>query len=207
MKKIDLLHTTILIVAILCGYSALQTLLSILNLAAYLSDIYYARSASPAVPLLFQGGILTIACIVLIRNSKRIATYLARNDPQEYEEFPEGGDTSAMDTPIVLDKNPDDPEWQLDRQSILFVFFIGLGLYTLIQYIPSLLNAVIDQFKEKVSGAMRLIQPDRRDNRDFLLLYLLRITIGALLIYAAPNLTNYIEKTIATRLRGGPKTS
>ena len=82
--------------------------------------------------------------------------------------------------------------------------FIGLGLYTLIQYIPLLLNQLISQFRDKVGeGALNLTKPPER---DYLILYLIRVTAGAVLIYAAPALTNYIEKVLSTRLQSESKT-
>jgi hypothetical protein len=208
MKKIDLLHTTILIVAILCGYSALRQLLGILNASVfYYSDVFSTTAGGVVVPTLIQVALYSIACIILVRNSKRIATYLLGNDRPEYEEFLEAGDADSTNIPPGQGEKPDNLKWQLDRQSILFVFFIGLGLYTLIEYVPGLLNSIIADFKDKVNGALRLIQPGRRDYRDYLILDLLHVTIGALLIYAAPTLTNFIERTIAGRLNTGSKTS
>ncbi|HTR29982.1 MAG TPA: hypothetical protein VMH27_11980 [Puia sp.] len=205
MRKIDLLHTTILIVAILCGYAALRELLGVLNATFYASDIFYARSGYGAfiLPSLIEAGGYVVACIVLIRNSERIAVSMLGNSRPEYEEFLEGEEPSAAAPEMA--EEPDQLEWKLDRMTVLYVFFIGLGLYTLIEYIPDLLNSVIGQFKTEVSGALRLVQPERRNYRDYLLLDALRATIGALLIYAAPTLTNFIERTISIRLQPGSK--
>lgn len=213
MKKIDLLHTTILIVAILCGYLALQTLLGILNITIYYSDVLYNRSGETIIPTLIEAVAYTIGCIILIRNSKAIATYLLGNDRPEYEEFLENGESEtpgeafadpvASKTTTVEDSH--NLEWHLDRRGILFALFIGLGLYTFIQYIPLLLNQIISDFKDKVGeGALALTKPP---GRDYLILYLLRILAGTILIYAAPALTNYIEKTLSTRLQSEQKTT
>jgi|GEM_PF-995010 hypothetical protein len=210
MKKIDLLHTTVLIVAILCGYSALQTLLGILNFTVYYTESLYDRSGAAILPTFLQAAAYAIACIILVRNSKRIATSLLGNDRPEYEEFLEGDETGstheASPAPAPsTDENPDDLQWHLDRKTVLFSLFIGLGLYTLIQYIPLVLNQLISQFKDKVGeGALNLARPAQR---DYLVLYLIRLTAGAVLIYAAPALTNYIEKTLSTRLQSESKTT
>jgi hypothetical protein len=213
MKKIDLLHTTVLIVAILCGYSALQELLSILNVSFYYSDVFVSAGRTTIMPALFQTALYTIACIILVRNSKRIATYLLGNERPEFDEFLEdetaasaGAPASpAPQTQTSEAEYPDNLEWHLNRRNILFALFIGLGMYTLIQYIPALLNDLVSLFKGEVgSGALDLVRPRQRDHP---ILDLLHLTIGALLIYAAPTLTNYIEKTIAIRLLNDPKSS
>lgn len=207
MKKIDLLHTTVLIVAILCGYSALQELLSIFNVSFYYSSVFASAGGSTIMPALFQAALYTIACIVLVRNSKRIATYLLGNERPEFDEFLED-ETAVADphpTQTTEAENPDNLEWHLNRRNILFALFIGLGMYTLIQYIPALLNDLVSLFKGEVgSGALDLVRPRQRDHP---ILDLLHLTFGALLIYAAPTLTNYIEKTIAIRLLNDPKSS
>ncbi|HEV3411767.1 MAG TPA: hypothetical protein VG101_04770 [Puia sp.] len=62
MKKFDLLHTTVLIIAILCGYSALLAALAMLNTSFYISDIFYARSGvgTALLPAFVQAGIYAV---------------------------------------------------------------------------------------------------------------------------------------------------
>jgi hypothetical protein len=209
MKKIDLLHTTVLIIAILCGYSALQQLLTLLSASFYISDIFVSTSGMGTVVsvALLQAALDTIACILLVRNGRRIATYLLRNDyphvlPELTDPASSAGEAAGAGSSAT--KNPDALEWHFDRRDLLFVLFIGIGLYTSILHIPVLLKELIDLFRHQV----------RRDSmgfakalgKDDVLLNLLRVTIGALLIYAAPTLTNFIERTIAPRLDSGSKT-
>src|SRR5580700_2417656 len=134
MKKIDLLHTTVLIVAILCGYLALQTFLGILNFTVYYSESLFDRSGAAILPTFIQAAAYTIACIILARNSKRIATALLGNDRPEYEEFLEDGEGEATgeSTPAhgvagpaaTTVENPDNLQWHLDRRAVLFSLFI-----------------------------------------------------------------------------------
>jgi hypothetical protein len=118
-----------------------------------------------------------IASLVLIRNGRRLAELILKNEP-------EGSWEEAS-------------YWDLDRRNVIFVVFIGTGLYTLVADIPGLLVHLYQLFAEKVAPAL-LRTPDV--NRTTLATDLLRITIGTFLIYAAPNLTNFIEKMIAVRL-------
>jgi hypothetical protein len=197
MKKIDLLHTTILIVAILCGYSALQSIFYILAVLSdvdpyrlrptdYASlDIHLFLSGGNLLPTIVQVALFSAACIILIRNGKKYAAAILH-----------------WAGPAVDDENS--VEVHLDRYNILFALFIGIGLYTLIQALPNALYHSFQQFAYKISNDLyKTLTPEK----DHLIMEWLRVTIGALLIYAAPSLTNYIDKTIAVRLDSGSQSS
>jgi len=184
MKKFDLVHTTILIVAILCGYSALRMVLDMLTGLLYITSIYGPSPFTFISVSLIQAAVFSIACFILIRNGRAYATALLRIDPVE-----ESSEDDAV-------------EWQLDQRNILFVLFIGLGLYSLIQAIPPVLTQAYSLFKDKISTDFT-----KTPARDSIAIDLLRIVIGALLIYAAPTLTNFIDKTIAIRLDSGSQSS
>src|SRR5215469_5631411 len=106
MKKIDLLHTTVLIVAILCGYSAIVQIIAFLNSIIYVPEMYYIRSGegfAAILPILIRLAGYSAACIILVRNRKRIATYILGNDRPEFEEFADA-------------EQPEKLEFRLDRQ-------------------------------------------------------------------------------------------
>lgn len=174
MKKIDLIHTAILIVAILAGYMAIQSIISALSFITFyhgdrLSDQLAYLSIACLGPV--------IVCLVLIRNGRRLAELMLKDEP-------EGSWEQAS-------------YWDLDRRNIIFVLFIGIGLYIMIQAIPNLLIDLYQLFAEKVSPVLLRTM---NVNKDTLVIELLRITIGTFLIYASPTLTNFIESTIAVRL-------
>jgi hypothetical protein len=197
MKKIDLVHTTILIVAVLCGYSALQSIFYILGVLSdvdlyrqrptdYASlDIHLFLSGGNLLPTIIQVALFSAACIILIRNGKKYAAaILQRAEPGAADENSVGV--------------------HLDRYNIIFALFIGLGLYTLIQALPNALYHSFQQFAYKISNDLyKTLTP----LKDHLIMEWLRVVIGALLIYAAPSLTNYIEKKIAVRLDSGSQSS
>jgi hypothetical protein len=128
MKKFDLVHTAILIVAILCGYAALQQLLYLISSFSYTSDLYYGKTSNIIFPNLFQAALFSIACLILIRNGKKS------------------------------------------------------DFFTL--------------FKDQVRADLLKRPP----YRDYLAIDLLRATVGAILLYAAAPLTNFIVHKIAVRL-------
>ena len=182
MKKFDLVHSTILIVAILCGYSALRLVLEMLSTLFYITGTYGPSPFTFLSISLIQAALFFIACIILIRNGRAYTTALLRIGSAEQP------------------SEDDAVEWQLDRRNILFVLFIGLGLYTLIQAIPPVVTQAYSLFKDKISTDFT-----KTPARDSFAVDLLRIVIAALLIYAAPSLTNFIDKTIAVRLDADQK--
>ncbi len=83
MKKIDLLHTTIRIVAVLCGYQALKQCLALINMSHDATDIFYARSGYGAamLPAVILIGIYGIVGIVLIKNGGKVSRLYAWESP------------------------------------------------------------------------------------------------------------------------------
>jgi len=183
MKKIDLIHTSILIVALLAGYEAIQNIISILSILAFLGDgPVFKRVTEQFVFTLIAVGSFTAVCIILVKNGRNYAALMLKDDPEGSWE--------------------DAPKWDLDRRNILLALFIGMGLYTLIRSTPYILNDLYVLFSDKVSSNLQ-----DRDRKNTLVIDLLNATIGSILIYAAPALTNFIDKTIAVRLENNDSRS
>jgi hypothetical protein len=82
MKKIDLVHTTILIIALLAGYAALGELISLLSLFSYATDLYYMREGfSQAVYILISFILYAVSCLVLIRKGRHYASVILKDEP------------------------------------------------------------------------------------------------------------------------------
>lgn len=179
MKKIDLVHTTILIVAILAGYSALEYIFYLLSNIASAGEFYYLRGQSwgKLTYYLVMAVLFAATAVILVRNGRKYAGAILRDEPEGSWE--------------------DAAQLQLDRSNIILVLIIGMGLYTLIQSIPYALNHLYEIFKDKVGSELL---KDENPDRGILAVEILRVTIGAFLIYAAPALTNFINKNIAVRL-------
>lgn len=181
MKKFDLIHTTVLIVAILAGYTSLQYLITAFSAGTF-SSAYSNLNRNrldEAIGFLIIAALFAVITFVLIKNGRNCANLILRYDPET--------------------KFDDAPEFDLDRGNLLFVLFIGIGLYIIIQNLPYALYNIWQLFSTKVSPA----NADAPVGGHKIAVELLEITIGALLIYAAPNLTNFIEKNIAARLNSG----
>jgi hypothetical protein len=87
-------------------------------------------------------------------------------------------------------------KFDLVHTTILIVAI--LSGYAALQYLPFAVTNLFELFSNKVSG-----HETAQGSGQVLAIELLRITIGASLVYAAPGLTNFIEKNIAARLDGG----
>ena len=177
MKKFDLIHTTVLIVAVLAGYTALQYIITAISAVTFSSTYRYPTSnrLDETIGFLVIAALFASIAFLLIRNGRKCADMILKYDPET--EF------------------DDAPEFDLDRSNLLFVLFIGLGLYVVIQALPQALYNSWLLFSTKISPA----NSDAPVSGSKIALELLQVTIGALLIYAAPNLTNFIENNIAAR--------
>jgi len=186
MKKFDLVHTTILIIAVLAGYSAMEYLFYLLSSLAYTGEAYHAtrQFSERSVYFLIMIVLYAAACVFLVKNSRKYAGLLLKDEPEGSWE--------------------DASKWQLDRSNIILVLFLGIGLYVLVHALPYAVNDLYDLFKSKVDSSMFSQDSTKRDS---LIIELLRIVVGALLVYAAPNLTQFIERTIAVRLDGNDSRS
>ncbi len=172
MKKIDLIHTTILITAILAGYSAMEYLFYLGANLVYSISPYF--SFERMFYDLLMVVLFSIACAVLVKNGRKYAGLILKDDPE-----------GSWDEAARL---------QLDRRNLLLVLFIGLGMYTLIQYLPYVLNDLFQLYRDKVSYGL---DKESNSKKTPLVIEFLRATLGAFLIYAAPALTDFIIKKTA----------
>jgi hypothetical protein len=167
MKKIDLIQTTILIIAIMLGYQAINMLIN------WLPTLFFSLSEGNYnfIFTLLLVIVLGICCMLLIKKSRAIAITILKNEPE-----------SSQD---------DFAQLQLDRDHLIFALLIGMGLYYLIWSIPNVALDLFKLYRYKVApGSFRSALPDS----DRIIVELLRITLGAFLVYAAPILTKIISK-------------
>ncbi|GGA91964.1 hypothetical protein [Puia dinghuensis] len=186
MKKADLVHLTLLIVAILSGYTAVDYLISVLSMVAYLGEPL-SQFTTRAAYLFLYAFLHACVCIALIANGRKYAAMILRDEPEGSWE--------------------DAARWDLDRRNMLFVLFIGIGLYMLIMYGAYAISDCYQLFAEKVNSNGALGLNDSRPVKPHtvnIAIDLLRLTFGAGLVYASPTLTNFIEKKIAIRLQRDP---
>lgn len=177
MKKIDLVQTTLIVIAVLNAYNALYAIIGLLagiSMASGL-DGQQALIAQFVLTVIVTGGVFLI-----IRYSRQIAAWLLKFDPE--------GDAEGS------------ARWDVDRRALIFARLIGMGLFMLIESLPNLAEDLFYAFKSKVGHNAGPFAP----KENYLLLELLKAALGALLVYAAPGLTDFIEKSIAVRLKRQP---
>ena len=183
MKKVDLVHTTIIIIALLAGYSALQQILGLLSVLGYVSDIFLSLRGpdyGTIVLYLITLAMYVIICVVLIRKGRSYAAAILKNEPEATWE--------------------DAPQVQLDRRNLIFVLLIGMGIYTIMETLPYLIRNLFELFRNK-AGADYLTAPRAKPGTPTIATELLKVTLGAFLLYVSAPITNFIEKNIAVKLK------
>jgi hypothetical protein len=182
MKKVDLVQTTILIVALLLGYSAIEAVISFLSLMGYYSEIFYASSGmhSPILSTLLIVLFLAGSCFILIKNARRYAEAILKNETE-----------AAWDVTATVD---------LDRRNLIFVLLIGMGIYTLIQALPHLLLDLFGLFQNKVSYDA---YKTKKTDSATIAIEFLKVTIGVFLIYAAPAISGFIDTKAGVKTEDG----
>lgn len=175
MKKFDLVHTTILIVALMMGYAAITQLFGILIAISYVTVSYRQEGIGGVIFYDLVAVLLfSIASIVLLKKGRAYAAMILKNEPENLLE--------------------DALQLNIDRPTLIFVLLIGMGLYTLLQAIPYLILNLYELFQNKV--AMTSFK-EGQPSRDKMIIQVLEVTVGAFLIYAAPTFTRLIENHVA----------
>ncbi len=178
MKKFDLIHTTILILAVMAAWSAVESFIHLLSNISFAGNQYYPTYEWVLYDLIASLS-FSAAAVILVKNARKYTTVLLRDEPDDTQE--------------------DALRWKPERDNVLLALLIGIGLYTLIQAIPNIVAEIIHFFRTKVSNhALLAPAPSRND----FIIWILKATIGAFLIYSAPALTAYINKKATT----GPDT-
>jgi hypothetical protein len=183
MKKFDLIHTTILIIGLLAGYSAVSYFIGFLSFLIYYggdSNLDIGPGHNFAFSFLSIGA-FTTCCLVCLNRGRKITAFILKNEPEG------------------ASGNPIDPD--LRRRSLVFALLLGIGLYSLVQSLPHVLVDAYQLFQNKVARG-RYWTPVTE--KGTLAIDLLKVTIGAFLIYAAPALSNFIDKKASLRTDGEP---
>jgi len=175
MKKIELIQTTIIMVAILAGYSALQSLMSILSMIAFSKDLNYMLEniSGTIISYLLFAVFYGIGAVILIKKYKVIASSL-------------------------MDKEDENPGFiNIDAKVIIFILLIGIGPYFLIQSVPHAISDLFFYFKKSLKSYGDSIIDSKK---DVLAVDLLRDVIGFIIIYASPSIANFINSNIAPKI-------
>jgi hypothetical protein len=130
MKRLDLVQLTIIIVGIFSGY------FFIVSLPQFLYILYYWFSEGASGGYYLQTLLVNImvsatyllAAIYCIKESKHFAQWIAKKANLE-----------------------SDINFALDKSELLFVLFIGLGIYGLITHVPLLLAIIFKQISDRNS--------------------------------------------------------
>ncbi len=135
MKKIQLIETGILAVALICGYKFFDSLISTAITTLYQFAYGYGDAWTAILQYLILAGIYFGFFILLIRKRSVIANFIDK----------QGQEGSAV---------ADDDQFRINihQNNLLFVIIIALCLITLITEVPSIVIGIYSYFKKEVSG-------------------------------------------------------
>jgi len=135
MKRIQLIEIAIIVVALVCGFKAFDSLIGIVIATFY----QFAYSYTDAGPSIIQYILLTAIYfgifLLLVRKRKLIALYIHGQG--------QAADTDTEEQAINI---------TLYQDNLLFIVIVALCLVTLITEIPAILIGIYDYFKKESSG-------------------------------------------------------
>ena len=173
MRRPDIIQLVIIIVALMIAYKAIDLLPQFIGLI--ISWMFYGMTGGNVFDQLIYIGLFLIvyvvAILLLINQSKGLALYIS-------EKF-------DLDQQVKLDQS---------KNNLLYVLFIGLGIYALIQKLPILFNSLWKIFSHNINNR-GLLDIDY-EKPDFILLSI-QILLPLLLIIFARDLSNYFSDKIS----------
>jgi hypothetical protein len=168
MRRVQLIQITILVVAIICGYKAVESLISTIIplLFGFGSENQFF---SFVLRFLVLTGIYTAAFFVLIRFNRPIADYIER------EGRPDG---ISEDTPVAL---------RVEQTNLFYVVLISLSLLTLIEVLPTIIMSIFQYFKNEIGRLGTRADSDFKTSA-------LKLVIGVILLFAARPISLWLNK-------------
>ena len=141
MKRTHLIQIAIIAVALICGYKAIESLVSALITIMY-EISYNAFSASIIIQYIFLTALYFAAFFLSIRYNRQIAAYIDKQGQPVII-------TDAENVNIIV-----------NQQSLIFIVIIAICLTTLITEIPAIILSVYNYFKKETGGFLLGSQPD-----------------------------------------------
>lgn len=170
MKKGDVIQLAVIILALIIAINSLQYLVGSL-----IGLVYSVASTSltftvliPTIISLLVTMLYIAICWQLLVKSRSIADFI-------YEK-------TGIGTSFKILSRPDD---------LLFILFIMLGFYFLLDELPVLIKAIVNAFKTKAAGTEYYEKP-----ADWGMLFI-RLLLPTILLMAARPIANYFSRNIS----------
>lgn len=169
MRKSDTLQLVIIILAIIIGFTAIQSFITggLSFLYIITNEDVSTRYTGTVAPYLLTGILQAVAAWILLTKSKDLALYF-------YERTGIGRSFRIMSNPA----------------DVLFVLLIVLGLYMLMAQLPLLLTAILTAFKTRVAGDAFAGQQNPFD----IMSGIVRVLLPAALLMFTKSITNYFAE-------------
>lgn len=134
MRKNQLIQIAILVIALICGYKSIESLIGVVIVVLFQLGDRFSGSWDFILRYIIFLGIYCAAFFLLIRYNKQIADYVDKQAEP---------DTAASTESLPL----------LIRESnLLYIVVIALCLITLIEEVPVIILSIYNYFKKEAGG-------------------------------------------------------
>ncbi len=166
MRKSDTLQLVIIVLAVVTGFTALQsfTMAVFSFVFSFMDENVGGRYAGTVLPYLLTGLLQAVTAWIILTKSKDLALYI-------YER-------TGIGRSFRITSNPAD---------VLFILLIVLGIFMLISQLPTFLSAILDAFKSKVASGYSSLEPGSTS----LGLSFVRLLLPLILLMFTKQVTNY----------------
>lgn len=174
MKRLDIIQLAVIITAIVAGFRGILYLPNI-ALGIYFWIVDGLRATNffwSLIEQLLSGGLYMVFAALLVKNSNTITYYII--------------DKSEMSEELKLEQS---------KNNLLYILFVGMGVYNLLRNIPGLLKSLYNYFTDKVSshGINDLLNPVQKTDYSY---QIIETILFIIVIAYAKQLANYFSDKI-----------
>ena len=172
MKKGDVIQLTVIILAFIIGFTAIQYFFySVVNLVYLAGAGEFASAVSaPTIVILIVTVLECMLCWLLLVRSAKIADFI-------YEK-------TSMGTSFKIISQPND---------LLYILLIITGFYFLLENLPVLIRGLVNAFRSKATS--RFDVPEYNSHIDWTTT-IIKLLLPAVLLMAARPIANYFAKNV-----------
>jgi len=176
MKRVQLIEIAIIVVILVLGFRAIETILNVIVYSMYSFSSTFTSLGSYILPNLIQFGLYSVSFFVILKNRKWIANY-------------------------ILGKNEENDEVaiRIQQPELLYIIIIFLCITTLLSEISTIVIYAYDYFKTEVNSRYSQIVGFREKiSLASFKVAAVKFVLTFVLLYFAKPLSNLFNKNIHT---------
>jgi hypothetical protein len=167
MKRVQLIETGIIIIALIFGYKFFESIFTALVQIFYSFEGMQDDILKMLVPTIFMIAIYAVCFVLLVKRSGQLATYLQGNE------------------------NNDNIPIKIGKKSLLQVILISICIFTILANIPGMILYLVEAFKEKAGR----YNPDNINNNSFqwhgFKVDAIQVIVAIVVIFFSKDITNW----------------